>query len=216
MEVGLPTDPGQVTALGQLVGDGDRVGGLPAAEEVEHGIEDQLVRRAVEVVRLDRLEVLGDRVLVEQHRAEHRLLGVEVLRRDPVVRRATGGPPERRVQLRDGHLLNPSRPASAGLVDHWCTGPSGLGPRRPEPTDNPSRATVGRPLTQLQGPSADKGRTAVRNLGTRCAKRPSLVCTLGGQPCGPLVYLAFTKPVTCNKIVHGLWRRESSGVLAST
>jgi hypothetical protein len=90
VQVRLPPDPGQVTALPQLIGDGDRIGRLATTEEVEDGIKDQLVRRAVEVVRLHGLEAVGDRVLVEQHRPEHRLLGVEVLRGKSVV----GGPSE--------------------------------------------------------------------------------------------------------------------------
>ena len=49
VQVGLAADPGQVAALGQLVGDGDRVGRLAAAVEVEDRVVDQLVRRPVEV-----------------------------------------------------------------------------------------------------------------------------------------------------------------------
>jgi len=87
VEVCLTADPGEIAALGQLVGDGDGVGRLAAAEEVEDGVEDQLVGGPVEVVALDRLEAVGDGVLVEQHRPEHRLLGAEVLRGHALVGR---------------------------------------------------------------------------------------------------------------------------------
>ena len=74
--------------LGQLVAHGDRVGRLTAAVKVEHRVVDQLVRRAVEVGALELLDAVGDGVLAQQHAAEHRLLGPDVLRRQPVV----GGP----------------------------------------------------------------------------------------------------------------------------
>ena len=80
-----PTDAGQVAALGQLIGDRDRVSGLPPPEEVEDRLEDRLVRRPIEVVPLDQRQALGDRILVEQHRAQHRLLGRHVLRRHPLI-----------------------------------------------------------------------------------------------------------------------------------
>ena len=108
VEVGLAADPGDVPSLGELIGDGDRVGRLTAAEQVEHRVEDQLVRRAVEVVSLDHLEAVGDRVLVDEHRAQHGLLGVQVLRGHPIVRRALGSAPVSRLQLHDGHPTNPS------------------------------------------------------------------------------------------------------------
>ena len=48
---------------------------------------------AVEVLGVEHLGGVGDRALRKQHRAEHRLLGVEVLRRDErgVVGRRGGG-----------------------------------------------------------------------------------------------------------------------------
>ena len=108
--------------------DGDRVDRLAPAVEVDHRVEDGLVRRAVEVGAADRLDHVGDGVLGEQHRAEHGLLGVVVLGRHPVaaVPAAVAGPPSdrhepnpdrrsRRVPRAPGHR-RPSR--SAGLLGH--------------------------------------------------------------------------------------------------
>ena len=68
-------------ALIEPVADGDLVDGLGALIEVEHRGEDLAVPAAVEVLGLQDLGGLRDGRLGEQHRAEHRLLGVEVLRR---------------------------------------------------------------------------------------------------------------------------------------
>ena len=74
----------------QLVGDGDRVGRRTRRVQGPHGVEDVLVRRAVEVLRAQPL--LGDRadgVTRQQQRAEHGLLGLQVVRRHaPGARRA--------------------------------------------------------------------------------------------------------------------------------
>ncbi len=89
VEVGLAADAAEVAALGQLVADGDGVGRLAAAVEVEDRVVDQLVRGTVEVGALELLDAVGDGVLGQEHAAEHGLLGADVLRREPVVRRAT-------------------------------------------------------------------------------------------------------------------------------
>ena len=90
VEVGLPADAGQVAALGQLVGDGDGVGRLTAAVEVEDRVVDELMGRAVEVDAARDLQDVGDRVLGEQHPAEDTLLRMHVLRRDALVPIASG------------------------------------------------------------------------------------------------------------------------------
>jgi hypothetical protein len=59
----------------------DRVGRLAAPVEVEHALVDRLVGRPVEVVGPQQLDDVGDRVLAEQDRAQHRLLGRQVLGR---------------------------------------------------------------------------------------------------------------------------------------
>ena len=72
----------------ELVADGDRVGRLAAAVEVDDRVEDDLVDRTVEVDAAEHLADVGDGVLGEQHRAEHALLGGVVLRRRAVARTA--------------------------------------------------------------------------------------------------------------------------------
>ena len=88
VEVGGATDAHQLAALLQLGGHRDRVGRLAAAVEVDDRVVDDLVGRAVVVDALDHVDDVGDRVLRQQHRAEHALLRRVVLRRRPVTRGA--------------------------------------------------------------------------------------------------------------------------------
>ena len=81
----------QVAPALQFGGHGDRVGGLTAAVEVEDALVDGLVRRTVEVVGPQDLDDVRDGVLAQQHAAEDRLLGREVLRGLAVQRRDVGG-----------------------------------------------------------------------------------------------------------------------------
>ena len=96
-----------LAALGQLVGDGDGVGRLAAAVQVDDRVVHDLVRRAVEVGAADLLDDVGDRVLGDHHAAEHAALGVEVLRRGAVVAAATAVGARRRAVLEvlDRHLI---------------------------------------------------------------------------------------------------------------
>ena len=74
----------------QLLGDGDRVGRLALAVQRLDRLVDVAVRGLVEVAGLDvRLDRGGDRVAREQHRAEQRLLGLEVVRWHPAARAST-------------------------------------------------------------------------------------------------------------------------------
>src|SRR5438045_2021049 len=82
-ELGLAADGVERSGPSQLLGDGDRVGGLARAVERGDGLEDVGVRRLVEVVDADRFYRGCDRVLRQQHRAEQRLLGLQVVRRYP-------------------------------------------------------------------------------------------------------------------------------------
>ena len=88
VEVGGAADALQLTALDQLGGHGDRVGGLAATVEVDDRVVDHLVGGAVVVDALEGLDDVGDGVLGQQHRAEHALLGGVVLRRRAVAGRA--------------------------------------------------------------------------------------------------------------------------------
>ena len=109
MEVGLAADAPEVAALGQLIADGDGVGGLAATVEVEDGVVDELVGGTVEVGALELLDAVGDRVLGQEHAAEDGLLGPDVLRRETVVRGASVTGRRRRerarAQLSERHVL---------------------------------------------------------------------------------------------------------------
>ena len=94
VQVGRAADPLQLAAALQLGGDGHHVDRLAAAEEVDDRVVDGLVGRAVEVDAAEHLGHVGDRVLGDQHRAEHGLLGGHVLRR-----RAVAGPARRGTRL---------------------------------------------------------------------------------------------------------------------
>jgi hypothetical protein len=65
----------------KLVGDGDAVDRLAGGEQVADGFEDVLVRLAIEVLGTHVLEHVGDGDFGQHHRAEHGLLGFEVVRR---------------------------------------------------------------------------------------------------------------------------------------
>ena len=67
----------------ELFGHGHRVGRLSDAVERCDGFEDMLMRGLVEVVRLDHFDGIGNGVLAQHHGAEQRLLGTDVVRRDP-------------------------------------------------------------------------------------------------------------------------------------
>ena len=67
----------------QLIRDGQLVDLLRALRELADRAEDLGVPRAIEVLGRQVLEALSERDLGDEHRAEHRLLGLEVLRRKP-------------------------------------------------------------------------------------------------------------------------------------
>ena len=98
VQVDRTADSRQSAGLVQFGGDGHHVGRLAAGEQVEDDLVDRRVRRLVEVDGAQLFHDIGDGVLAEQHAAEDRLLGGQVLRRLPVelarrVRRACSGPP---------------------------------------------------------------------------------------------------------------------------
>jgi hypothetical protein len=67
--------------------------GLALAVQVDDDVEDRLVGRLVEVGRAHDLDDVGDGVLGQQHAAEHRLLGGDVLRRGALELRRRGACP---------------------------------------------------------------------------------------------------------------------------
>ena len=177
VQVGLAADPLQVAALGQLVGDGDRVGRLAAAVEVEDRVVDQLVGGPVEVGAAQSLDAVGDRVLGQQHAAEDGLLGVDVLRGNPLV--AAG---VRRRQSRTRSCSTPQEtPAQLPVLNDAGTITCVIRVDQRPPTDSAigdpgtrDRLTVGRSRRQ-----ASNQRLWTR-LWTTCAQRPARLCTAGG------------------------------------
>ena len=80
----LPAERVELAGAPQLLGHRDRVDRLAARVQRERRLVDDAVRGLVEVGRLDvRLDRRGDRLAAEHHRPEQRLLGLEVVRRDP-------------------------------------------------------------------------------------------------------------------------------------
>jgi hypothetical protein len=82
----VATDHVEHAGPAQLVGHGDRVDRLTAGVEGVDGVEDVGVGRLVEVVGPDHAGGVGDGLLVEHHRPEQRLLGLEVVRGDATAR----------------------------------------------------------------------------------------------------------------------------------
>ena len=80
----------ELAALLELVRERDRVDRLALLPEREHCPVDRPVRAAVEVGGVEDLRDGTDRRLGEQHRAEHRLLGLEILGRHESRRRRVG------------------------------------------------------------------------------------------------------------------------------
>ena len=81
MEVIGTAGAAELAGLGELVGDGDNVGGLAVRVQREQGLEDDLVLGDVEVDALDRLDDIGNSILRQEHATEGTLLGEHVVRR---------------------------------------------------------------------------------------------------------------------------------------
>ena len=98
MQVGRAADPAELAGAGQVGRDGDGVGRLAPAVEVEDRGVDDRVGGPVEVALPQHLDDVGDGVLAQQHGAEDGLLGGDVVRRGAI---GAGG--LARVQFRDAH-----------------------------------------------------------------------------------------------------------------
>ena len=105
-----PADRVEQVRAAELLGDRDRVDGLAGAVQRRDRLEDVPVRRLVEVVARDDLDRGRDRAGRQQHRAEQRGFGVEVVRRNPP--NPSGSP--RGVGGAVGHWLSPSRDGVVG------------------------------------------------------------------------------------------------------
>jgi hypothetical protein len=100
-------DVGQGAVAAQLLGHGDGVDGVAVAVQLKDRAEHRAVGRAVEVVLAQQLEDLGDGVLGEQHRAEDRLLGLDVVGGDALVGWGSAGPRAALGDGADGHCCSP-------------------------------------------------------------------------------------------------------------
>jgi hypothetical protein len=80
---GGSADQLELLAAAQLLGQGQDVDRLAVVEEREHALIDQTVRFGVEVRRLEELDHPGQGLApLEEDRAQHGALGVQVVRRD--------------------------------------------------------------------------------------------------------------------------------------
>ncbi len=77
--------------LRQLLAQGHEIDGAAPLGELHHPLEDAAVRIAEEGFRRDDGDGGVERLVVEQHRAEHRPFGVEVVRQGTLVRGDSGG-----------------------------------------------------------------------------------------------------------------------------
>ena len=109
----------QAGPVGQLLADGDGVDRLAPREEVFDGLEDALVGLPVEVVRPDDLADPGDDVGREHAGAQHRDLGVEVLRHA----RSRPRPDLRRLRRPPSSPRAPLSPRGTKLRSRPCAPP---------------------------------------------------------------------------------------------
>ena len=83
-DVGRPADFFNLVRSRQLVLDGDEIHRLAAVGERHHLLEDAAVRIAEEVLGVDDLGGLVEDLVVDENRAEHALLGLEVVRQGAI------------------------------------------------------------------------------------------------------------------------------------
>src|SRR4029453_2362760 len=73
----------ELVAAAELLGQGEDVDGLAAVEEREHGLIGESMRLGIEVRGLEKLDHPRQGLAaLEEDRAQHRALGVQVVRRD--------------------------------------------------------------------------------------------------------------------------------------
>ena len=125
-QVGAAADRLELVAALERLGDRDDVDRLAPLEQVEDRGVDPAVGLPVEVGRAQELGDLDDRVAVDEDGAEHRLLGLETLRRKTVdhawrTPSAVGGA-DCPVAAADCRSTKPTRPTSPSTnFDPMCT-----------------------------------------------------------------------------------------------
>src|SRR6266540_485375 len=128
------TSPMVVQPVG--VGSGvSRANAFPTARlavgiEVKDRPEHRAVGRPVEVILVQELEDLGDRIARQQHRAENRFLSFDVVRGNALVGRGSVGP---RASVRDGAHGHRVEPPYASLATR-ARPPRSCSPRPPGAT----------------------------------------------------------------------------------
>src|SRR5690606_12161170 len=157
VQVGGAGDAPDVAVRGELAGDGDRVGGVAAAVEVEDRVEDDLVGGTVEVGRAEDLDDLRDGVLREQHAAEDPLLGGDVVRWSALELRVV-----RSADLGNAHRRTPFVSVAGGPVRLIADHPSQVYPERP--TFSRGRAAAGK------ASCGQRCGLPVQTRGTGCAR----------------------------------------------
>ena len=135
-QVGGAADAFELAALGELIGDDERVGGLGAVVDLDDRVEDRLVGRPVELRTTQDVDDVGDGLLAQEHATERGHLGLEVLGREAVEGGAVGADASVVGAARSGlsaHAVvhRPPPALSRRLVPARPTAPDG-GPLRQE------------------------------------------------------------------------------------
>ena len=113
----------QQSGPGQGLSHGDRISRLSRGVQATDRLEHVTVRGLVEVLGVDDLQRVGNGVARQQHGAEERGLGVEVVRRDPCTRRTVG---------RAGTPVSRPRSRIVVIVVRWFFGKRDIGGKRRE------------------------------------------------------------------------------------
>ena len=79
-DVGRPADLIELAGLGQRLLQRDEIDRLVPVAEHDHLLEDAAVRVTEEIAGRDDFDGEVERFVVDQHRAEHRTLGLEIVR----------------------------------------------------------------------------------------------------------------------------------------
>ena len=224
VQVGGTADALELAAPLELVGDGHHVGRLAATVEVDDRVVDRLVAGPVEVGAPDHLGHVGDGVLGDHHRAQHRLLGRHVLGRGPVAGRTLAQGSRRRTRSGSRVLPGDRQGGAAG-----CDGCGAWDDRGTSPTVGPTADSAVRPAgggpvgceSAWESPGAARrnlcspgGAWEVRHpqpLGTTAEigwTTPDDLCTVWGQPVEPGFDSAARTALTCDNGRPPVWSQK--------